>query len=117
MFIRRKFVTNSSSTSFVAFGSRLEGRPWGKDSLDYEEWFKEKTGQSLWDRKTPVELFYSYAYEEGALYIKESQLSLEGFCGISHSKDEPKWTEQLQDFCKKLGIFCEPTWFAWYSGG
>jgi hypothetical protein len=117
MFIRKKFVTNSSSTSFIAFGTRIENTPWGKDRYTYDEWFKNETGISCWSKECSAEIFYESEYNEGALFIKESRWPLEGFSSIPHSKDEPEWAEQLQEFCEKLGIPCEPTWFAWYSGG
>ena len=80
MFIRKGFVTNSSSTSYVAYGIPLPEK-YSPDKysdgyeMEWETFYKNKTGLS-WD-ETKVSFDYTCEAEDSVMYIGKSRQDVE----------------------------------------
>lgn len=125
MFNRSKFVTNSSSTSFICFGvyfddtsaegvikhtvppEELSRELWIRSGETIEEWARtiQKTEQD-------ISVHYDWENEDGVVYIRDSYYSLDdgGFKTlpldriIRQNVRRGEWTAKLEGFCEKWGV-------------
>jgi hypothetical protein len=124
MFIRSKFVTNSSTTSFIFFGIVFD-----EDTLDslfehivpIEKRDKEayvRMDEEIWEwvekrHLEGIQVHYEAEYECGQIFPDGAYYQLEG--GVEdlelplkfieeHKAQEKEWSKQIEDFCKKYGI-------------
>jgi len=119
---RAKFITNSSSTSLIAYGIQLPSvSPLDEnseplvdefgDTLYWEDFYHDKSNLS-WD-KCPV--YLSGDEETAIMYIKHSQFIIPyGYNSYVIPTVMPGWDDIIEAACKKLGIAPQkPSWFTW----
>jgi|WetSurMetagenome_2_1015567.scaffolds.fasta_scaffold314442_2 hypothetical protein len=128
MYKRNAFITNSSSTSFIAYGISLPTRypvdPETEqylqnkydDKMDWGEYYEEKTG--LGWRDMQVEFNSACHTEDAVMYVKKSHHDIDyGYNSFPSIAVRHEWNIVIRDACKALGInYCEPGWFGWYTG-
>lgn len=135
MFYRQKFVTNSSSTSFIFFGINFDEDSANNilekiippEELTKATW--EDQSQILWDwaetLKGDIGLYIDPDCQSGMAYINNSYWSLEGSVDdlpIDHLQEskakEEEWMHKIKLFCLEYGITAtaygdstaEPAW-------
>ena len=131
MFIRKGFITNSSSTSFICYGIRLNediiDAKFSKSS-DYYERHEQldqtlsEVYQTLKAEGSPVRLFWNGEMSRFLLYIEASYLYLDE-CGLIEfpaqkveelllTSKEPNWAKALEEAKQKLGLetWEQPKW-------
>jgi hypothetical protein len=107
MFERQKFVTNSSSTSFIGFGVCLDRDELRAKNIDY------------WDAPEGIDTACSpsdFVY----LYIPQPDLSIDA-AGILHFPDSAAIQDKyltLKNYLKEIGIDQKigPVEDCWYDG-
>jgi hypothetical protein len=128
MLIRAAFITNSSSTSFIAYGVCFPTshpvdpetedylRDGDDDEIDWENVYEEKTGLG-WG-KAPVEFSSACHTEDAVMYAKGSHHDIDyGYNPISELKIDPAWDSVIEEACKAIGIDpIKPSWFGWHTG-
>lgn len=122
MFQRKSFITNSSSTSFIAYGIKLPSYQAPKDdedgdSLSWEEYYIE-CGGPRWNDNPPVELYSNYDADEAVMYVKASEQDIEwGYNPLKAPVKGDDWDDKIREACELMGINAsEPGWFGWYNG-
>lgn len=135
MFYRQKFITNSSSTSFIFFGinfgsesaDRILEKIIPPEELNRGTW--DDQSQILWDwaetLKGDIGLYIDPDCQSGLAYINNSYWSLEGSVDdlplehLQENKDkEEEWALKIKLFCLEYGITAtaygdstgEPAW-------
>lgn len=111
MFARKAFITNSSSSTFVAYGIPLPSKEAKKD-LSWEDYYLDLTGIRFFDSKIGFET--TQDNDDSTLFVGASQQSVSyGYVGLVLSVD-PGWEQMIKEACELLGIDpVEPRWFAW----
>jgi hypothetical protein len=126
VFIRQQFVTNSSSTSFIAYGITLptlhprndsgeEMEDEFGDELTWWDYYYEKTGHN-WN-ESDVEFVYSYNACEAVMHVEKSRQDVEYGCVPVKTTTGEKWNDIIKLACEELGLeYREPSWFLWHTG-
>lgn len=121
------FITNSSSTSFIAFGIPLDSPypieedeyvtdKYG-DNMSWEDFYCEKTGKGWGDGA--VEFWGACHTEDAVMCVTKSRQDVEyGYAKVEVDTTEAReWTNIIAEACKELGIpYSEPHWFLWHTG-
>ena len=111
MFYRAKFVTNSSSTSFVAWGYIVPEELCSK--LEDDDFYDNLYGGGPNVDGTPDD------YGHILIYSRQSRINADGSVTIGLGEDdldqsEEKWGEELRSFAGVMGITLAnlaPGWF------
>lgn len=129
MFVRSLFVTNSSSTSFVAYGMRLPTKypmkngytmngPIKGKTLDWEEYYEGLTGLDYSD--SPVRFNVTNEDDHAVIYATKSQRKTTRHYGYKEltTEREDTWDGDILKVCELMGIECDrlPHWFIWSTG-
>lgn len=114
MFIRPKFVTNSSSTAFVAWGIVLPPSYVPDDNYEDLVDLSCSTGVSFDGNEKD---------ERYVMYADKSRVRTEEFCGIIAMSDTPSeteiWKQQILKICEKFNIRLDTSikfgWFFYHN--
>lgn len=126
MFVRQYFVTNSSSTSFMAYGIKLptnspcddEGEPYPDeygDDMNWEDRYETLSGLEWTDAK--VGFNSAYHCDDAVMFVNDSYHDIEyGYLRLNNKVGD-NWDDIILTACKVLGIDpSEPHWFGWHTG-
>lgn len=111
MFLRKVFITNSSSTNFVAYGIPLPSKE-AKEGVSWENHYLDLTGLRFYEAKVGFET--TQDNDDSVMFIGESQQNVAyGYVGLVLTVD-PEWEQIIKEVSDLLGIgSMEPRWFAW----
>jgi hypothetical protein len=114
MFIRRAFVTNSSSCSFIAWGQKINGTNLDKylEGMSWDD--RDNFWERIYDEKEPIIMKHADGTNCTYLMITESYLgNLEdaGYVEFDPSVSE-EWQAIIKEWCEKFGEqYKNPRWF------
>lgn len=121
MFLRTKFVTNSSSTSFIFYGIEFKTNEVERESFSGGETLQDLSYRLDSSKEYPVGLHHCWEVERAMVYPKESYIRLDE-SGVEDlpvqvllelfSRDKTKdWNRLIQEFCAQQGLpYHTPAW-------
>ena len=123
MFKRQAYITNSSSTSFVAYGIGLPYyAPPREDDADgddrhWEDVYVEGGGKR-WQDDPDVEFYSNSDAEAAVMYVRGSYRDIDwGHNPFDNMVKGEDWDAKIAEACKLIGITdANPGWFGWYNG-
>jgi len=125
MYTRRKFITNSSSTAFIAYGITLSGYPTDDSEeqlrdengnrIYWEDYYEELSGIPYGDIK--VEFWIAAESDAAVMVVSKSRQDIEYGCVELKLGVKENWDKTIKDACRVLGVENQkPTWLGWYTG-